>query len=366
MIIAQLYFIKQNNMKQNSIFLFSITILLLSASNLFAQLGGAKTYNFLTVPTNARQVGLGGFLTSSGVNDANAMFYNSSLLGDNSVNKVIFNYYDYHTTAGLTTLGYAKKVGKGVIGFGMGYMGYGDFEGFDQNGNYTGTYNANDYWFQGSYTRKIGVFSFAANMKFAASTIESYKSNALMFDMNGSFIHPTKDLVIGLVIKNAGFVMKEYQPNDESELPFDTQLGISFKPQQMPIRFSVTYHHIHEFDITYTDTSLKGETDAFGNELYTEPSFTDKLSRHFAFGGEFVLGKVINLRAGYNVMRRKEMVTQGVKGLAGMSLGAALKIKKHIDFSYSVAWYHVAGPTNSLSLAVATSGWEKRKKTVIE
>ncbi|NLR89694.1 type IX secretion system protein PorQ [Flammeovirga agarivorans] len=352
---------------RNNFFSLNLFILFISSITVsYAQLGGVDAFNFLTVPTNARQVGLGGFLITSGLDDPNAMFYNSALLGEESVDKVVFNYYDYHTTAGMTSLGYAKQLGGGIVGFGMAYMGYGEFDGFDQNGNYTGTYNANDYWLQGSYTYKQGVFSFSANMKFAASKIESYKANALMFDMNGAFIHPTKDLVVGLSVKNAGFVMRQYQPNDTSELPFDTQLGLSFKPERMPLRFSVTYHHIHQFDITYTDTSLKGEQDAFGNDLYKEPTFADKLSRHFAFGGEFVLGKVVNVRAGYNVMRRKEMITQGVKGMAGMSLGAALKIKKHIDFGYSVAWYHVAGPTNSLSLSIATKGWDKRKKTVIE
>lgn len=354
-------------MKNVSFYLNLIFLAFISTSiKSYAQFGGTETYNFLNVPTNARQVGLGGFLVSSGLDDPNAMFYNSSLLSENSTGKVIFNYYDYHTTAGLTSLGYAYQLGKGIIGVGMGYMGYGDFDGFDDQGNYIGVYSANDFWFQGSYTRKQGVFSFAANMKFAASTIETYKSNALMFDLNGSFVHPTKDMVVGLVIKNAGFVMRDYQPNDSSELPFDTQIGFSFKPERMPIRFSVTYHHLHQFDITYTDTSLKGEKDAFGNDLYSDPSFADKLSRHFAFGGEFVLGKVLNLRMGYNVMRRKEMITQGVKGLSGMSLGMSLKIKKHIDFGYSAAWYHVAGATNSLSLSVATSGWDKRKKTVID
>ncbi|NME66441.1 type IX secretion system protein PorQ [Flammeovirga aprica] len=354
-------------MKQLSIYLYLIFLTVITPINSsFAQLGGSETYSFLGVPTNARQVGLGGFLVSSGLDDPNAMFYNSALLGEKSVNKVTFNYYDYHTSAGLTSLGYAHKVGKGIVGIGMGYMSYGSFDGFDDHGISTGTYSANDFWFQGSYTRTQGVFSMSADVKFAASTIETYKSNALMFDLNGAFIHPTKDLVVGLVIKNAGFVMRDYQPNDNSELPFDTQLGISFKPERMPIRFSVTYHHLHQFDITYTDSSLKGEKDAFGNDLYSEPSFADKLSRHFSFGGEFVLGKVLNLRVGYNVMRRKEMVTQGVKGLAGMSIGASLKIKKHIDFGYSAAWYHVAGATNSLTLAVATSGWDKRKKTVIE
>ncbi|ANQ50012.1 type IX secretion system protein PorQ [Flammeovirga sp. MY04] len=346
--------------------LFITSLLFLFVHPLFAQLGGSQAFNFLNVANNARQVGLGGFLVSSGLDDPNAMFYNSALLTEASTNQAFLNYYDYHMTAGMTSLGYAKQVGGGIVGIGMSYMGYGQFDGFDQNGNYNGTYTANDYWFQGSYTHKVGVFSMGANLKFASSRIESFNANALMVDLNGAFIHPTKDLVVGLAIKNAGFVTKQYQPNDESELPFDTQLGVSFKPERMPIRFSVTYHHIHQFDITYTDSSLKGEKDAFGNDLYEEPSFADKLSRHFAFGGEFVLGKVLNIRAGYNVMRRREMVAQNVKGLAGMSLGAALKVKKHINFGYSVAWYHIAGPTNSLSLSVATTGWDKRKKTVIE
>lgn len=76
------------------------------------------------------------------------------------------------------------------------------------------------------------------------SSVAGFRSNALLFDLGGTFVHPEKDLTIGLAIKNVGFVLSEYSGTSDTQLPFDVQAGITFKPKHMPLRFSITAYNL--------------------------------------------------------------------------------------------------------------------------
>jgi len=172
-----------------------------------------------------------------------------------------------------------------------------------------------------------------------------------LFDLGGTFTHPEKNITIGLAIKNAGIILSNFSPSSESTTPFDIQMGISFKPEHMPTRFTITTHHLHQFDISFFDPESNVQLDASGNEVEAdEPGLGDKIMRHFIVGTEFIFSDNFQLRAGYNVLRRKELRLENVSGGAGFSIGAMIRVKK-IEFAFTRAFYHTAGGITSLGIS---------------
>jgi hypothetical protein len=144
-------------------------------------------------------------------------------------------------------------------------------------------------------------------------------------------------------------------------MPFDVQVGASFKPEHMPLRLSVTAHHLHKFDIVYLDPTQKGVIDLEGNEIKPKKTFADKLGRHFVVGGEFILSKNFHLRMGYNYLRRKELRLQTKSGGAGFSFGFMMRVKS-FEIGYSKAYYHVAGGSNYLTVTTNFGRLLKKKE----
>jgi hypothetical protein len=104
----------------------------------------------------------------------------------------------------------------------------------------------------------------------------------------------------------------------------------------MPVRFSLTGHHLYVFDIAFNNIESNYFFDEKGNKIQKKISTADKISRHFVIGAELLIHKNFNLLFGYNFLRRKELLVNGLGGAAGFSFGASLRIKK-IDFCISHA-----------------------------
>ena len=131
----------------------------------------------------------------------------------------------------------------------------------------------------------------------------------------------------------------------------------------MPFRLYLTAHHLHDFDIAYSDPTLAGKKDALGNSLQEELSFTDKLARHFAIGGEFVLGKRLSVQLGYNVLKRREMALDGLAGTVGFSWGLAFQTERW-QASYARDATFIGNGISSFTIAVAPAKWVKKKKVI--
>ena len=93
--------------------------------------------------------------------------------------------------------------------------------------------------------------SAGANAKVAVSNLASFQASALMIDLGGTFKHPEKDMTIGLLVKNLGFLISDYIDINDSQLPLDIQLGFSYKPEFMPLRFSLAAKNLLRDDLIY-------------------------------------------------------------------------------------------------------------------
>ncbi len=310
-----------------------------------AQIGGLRSFDFLNLPGDARTAALGSVNISQTKQDVNAFAQNPALLDSAMHNLFSVSYLNYLGGVNFSNLAYAKSFDKyGIWGINLKYINYGSIDGFDPSGFPTGELDANEFVISLAHSRKTGVFSIGGNLKFALSNIAGFKANALLLDLGGSFQHPTKDLVIGLAIKNAGLILKDYTDLSTSDLPFDVQLGVSFKPKHMPFRFSATAYNLYKADIAFFDP--QGRIDNVESE---EPGLADKIFRHLIFAAEFVPTENFNIRIGYNHLVRRELRLEDISGGAGFSFGLMFRVKA-FEFAYSKAFYHVAGNTNHLTL----------------
>ena len=326
-----------------------------------AQVGGRQTFEFMRIPSNARLAGVGGINVTLADDDVNFFLQNPALLGEEAAKKASFSFSNLQANVNEYTFTYAhpfKKIGN--LAFGVQAVSYGTLERTTAAGIPQGTFNASDYAIHVGYAFQQDNFRFGANLKILGSQIEAYSAAALAIDLGATFKHPVKDFTIGFAIKNLGFPLSKFSPTAETNLPFDVQLGTSFKPQAMPFRFSVTLHHLYQFDIVFLDPALSTSLDINGNPIVEEKAFFDKLARHFVLGGELILAKGFNILLGYNHLINREMKVNDLGGLRGFSFGATLQVKA-FQFTYSHGTFYIGKGRNFITLSADFNKFLKRK-----
>jgi len=320
-----------------------------------AQFGGRRSFEFINLPSNARTAALGGVNVSHFENNVDGFLSNPALLDSMESGSIALTHLGFLADVSLNNLAYAREFKNvGVIGFGIQYMNFGQFDGYDQSGIETGKFHADEFAFVVGYSHRISVFSLGMNLKFAGTGIESYRATALMVDIGGQFKHPERDFAVGLTFKNLGFYLSDYTSTANSQIPFDVQLGITFKPEYMPVRFSITSYKLYKGDLTFFDPSSEAIL------VNTKAGAFDKVFRHFNIGTEFLFHKNFHLRAGYNHLIRKELRLDAKSGGAGISFGFVMRIKT-FELAYTRAIYHVAGGGNYFTVSTNMHSIIKKK-----
>ena len=311
----------------------------------FAQLGGSRAFEYLNLPNSARLSALGGVNLTSGWNDPGQVITNPALLNDEMRNQLVISWLGYFADISNTSLTYAVNTGKcGVWGAHLSYLTYGNIESFDEHGFLSGNLNLNEYLFAISNSRKFGPFSIGGSFKLAVSDLASFQASSLLFDLGGTFQHPEKDLTVGFAVKHLGFLLSDYTDKNKSRLPTDVQLGVSYKPEYTPFRFSLTARNLIRVDATFFDPSTN---QLFGQD--NAPGFSEQLFRRLVFGTELLVSPNFQLRLGYNHLLRQELKLKNVSGGAGFSFGLMFKVKR-FEFAYSRALYHTAGGSNTFQI----------------
>ncbi len=318
-----------------------------------AQTGGKNSFEFVNLPGNAHVAALGGINVSTYDRDVNMVWQNPALLRDTMNRYLSVNYIPFFASIKGGSLAYSHKFKKiGTLAMGIQYINYGSMVERDETGNELGTFRPQDIALMVAKSHTIGVFTLGGTLKYVSSSIaHSYASHGLMMDAGGIFRHPVRDFTIGMTFKNIGFALKKYNKDAPARAPFDIQLGASYKLEHIPVRFSLTAHHLYKFDIVYLDTAQNKKYDLDGNEEKQKKNFADKALRHFIVGTEFLLSKNLHARLAYNFQRRREMRLVDRAGTAGFSWGVMIRIKAfEIDFSRST--YSLAGGKNWLTVTM--------------
>ncbi len=326
------------------------------------QLGGGKVFPFLDLPVGAQQAALGGHNVSARNDDPTMLFANPALLNADMDGRLALSYVAYVADIKQSTGAYVFNTEKyGRFGVGITYLNYGSLESYDAAGNSLGTFGVNEYTVGVSDSYTKGKFTFGATTKLAVSSIAGERSVAGVGDVGVVFKHATQDFTVGLAAKNLGFQFTPYPGTDRGPLPLDVQLGATIKPEHMPLRISLTAHHLQQWDIQYLDPNQRGPLDGNNVEKKPKKSFGDNLARHFTASAALVLSKNLNLRVGYNHLQRRELRLENTSGSAGLSFGVMLKISSfQIDYTHAVL--QAAGSSEYFTLSRNLDSLFKKKE----
>ncbi|HSZ72576.1 MAG TPA: type IX secretion system protein PorQ [Cytophagaceae bacterium] len=331
--------------------------------HVFAQIGGKNAFQFLELPASAHVAGIGAENVSVVDRSVGTVWQNPALLSDTMNHDLMLTAHPYYAGIFHSHLQYATRIkNAGLWSFGMVYFNYGQIDQTLANGTSVGTYNPNDFAFAVTKSHTIGLFSIGGTLKLAASQIKAgYSAAAVLADFGGVFKHPKRNLSVGLVVKNIGFPLKNYYKEEaDLTMPLDVQLGTTFKPTHLPFRISVTAQKLYQFDISYNDPSLNQQVTFDGTAEVKEESVLSKGFRHFVIGAEWLLSKNFHVRAGYNALIRRDLRLQSKSGVAGISWGFMLRVKK-FEFSFTRSYYYVVGGTNYIGLVINTNDLFPRK-----
>jgi hypothetical protein len=314
-------------------------IFCLFAAVVLGQSASAQSFSFLKAPSHARLAGLGGVNVSLADRDINFFHNNPALAGDTLNGSASVGYQFYVGDVGNALFTYAHDLGDaGQLIAGIQHTNYGNIPGFDDTGAETGEYNADETAVLVGRSHQVGHFRLGASMKGVFSNIAGYRATALLLDVGGIFMHPQQDLTVAVVFKNMGFILSDYTDGGLTNIPFDVQAGVTFKPEHMPLRFSLTAYELLESD-------LLSNADASEEE----PSSLRKIFSHVNLGVEILLHRNVNALVGYNYLLQHALRSETGGAGGGLSFGFAVMVKP-VELVFSRNSYTVANAGYSFSL----------------
>ena len=326
-----------------------------------AQLGGQTSFRILDIPSSARASALGGNYIAAQDNDLNLGIFNPALLNKDMGRQVALSYLPYFsgTNIGYVSYGHHLDSTNITLSGTMQYVDYGSFTRTDEVGTELGTFRAGEYVFQAGAAKPIdSLFSVGANVKFITSNLDTYKSSAWAMDIGGVFTKRSLGLTVAGMLRNIGYQASTFTDQRE-KLPFQVQLGITYKFKHAPFRLGLMLEQLQKWDLTYTDPNAPVVIDPTTGELILAKVTTwDRTMLHLVPSAEILLSRNFMLRVAYNARRRQELVLSDKPAITGVSFGVGLRVSKfHISYAYSQL--HLAGISNTISLAVRFADFKK-------
>jgi len=337
----------------NRSIIFSLILALFSSGSI-AQLGGNTTYGFLNLTTSARVMALGTKSIAIDDDDLNLTYNNPALLNANMHNHLLVNYVKYFGGIDYGYMAYAPgTIGEMNVAAGLHYLNYGSFQKADKDGIRTGSFQAAEYAVNLTVSRSLdSTFGIGVNFKPVYSQLYEYTSMGIAADVGLLYSDTSGLFSAALVLKNIGTQIIPYTTNHYEHLPFEIQLGATFKLEHAPFRFSIVAEHIDKPDLTYT---LSPEDSRIIYRYYQgnaqKSSLFDKVMRHMILGVELTPVQHFYLRAGYHYRRRQEMKVESRLSAVGFSWGFGIKLFK-LYMNYGRGTYHLAGGTNHFSVRI--------------
>jgi len=332
---------------------FTVFICLLITTTAFSQVGGRSTYQFLNLVNSPRQAALGGKVVTNYDYDPTQGLFNPASINPEMDNQLSVNYVNYIGDVNYGTAAYAYSWDRRtqVIHAGVTYVDYGDFAGYDEQGNETNTFSGGEVALQFGHARNIAFTNFhvGANVKLISSTLEQYSSFGAAVDLGLMYVYEDWDLHITAVGRNIGYQITPYDQIRE-RLPFEVIIGLSQTLENVPIRWHFTLENMQRWNVAFSNPDRE-ETDLEGNVIEEKINFIDNAFRHMIFGIELFPDKGFNLRLGYNIRRGEELRIIERRSFAGLSAGFSIKLNK-LRLSYSYSKYSTAAASSFFGLNV--------------
>jgi hypothetical protein len=289
---------------------------------------GSSVFHFMGLPASARLNALGGENVSIADGDVSMAYMNPALLTSETDKVLQLNFAYYLAGTMFGSAMYGHNWGNNYFSASIHYLDYGKMDYTDEWGQITGgTFTAKDMCVHFSYARQLGpMFRVGATIKPIFSVYEKYTSFALGADVGGHFQTRDSLFQMGLALRNIGWQLKGFYEEDWGQhtemLPLNLELGMSLRLAHAPLRFSVTMHNLQRWNLAPWEEEVK---------------WYDMLFRHTIWALDIVpKSEKFYLTVSYNHRRQAEMAIKEVSSMAGLGLGAGLKIKKfRLGLAYS-------------------------------
>lgn len=342
---------------RRSVFLIA---LLVSALSAVAQVSnaGRSVFSFMSLPVSSRINALGGSSVSLSDGDISLGMCNPALLHEKSHMNLQLNYSYYLPGTMFGSALYGHNFGRSKLekpyqgegepdkpnyfAVGFHYLDYGRMQYADYEGHLTGgSFGARDILIDIMYARQLGrLFKVGVTLKPVYSIYESYTSFAIGADVGAHFQTKDSTFQMGLVLANIGWQLKGFYSEMDGTslemLPLNLQLGFTYRVKHAPLRFHIQLHNLQTWYLNYEWTSRE-KSPTTGEYVSHSIPWYDMLFRHTIFAFEIVpKSEKFYIVLSYNHRRRAEMNLTDQKSLAGLALGAGVKIKQaRIGFAIS-------------------------------
>ncbi|MGO4911837.1 type IX secretion system protein PorQ [Leeuwenhoekiella sp. W20_SRS_FM14] len=321
------------------------------ASGLWAQLGGRSTYQFLNLVSSPKQAAMGGKVVTDYSYDPTAALFNPATINAAMDNQLSLNYVNYLADVNYGTASYAYLYDRRtqVIHAGVTYVNYGNFSGYDEQGNATSDFSGGEVALSLGYAYNIPYTDLfiGANLKLISSKLEQYNSLGGAIDLGFIYVNEDINLNIGGVVRNLGTQLTAYDAVYE-KLPLEIDIGISQQPAHVPLRWHFTLENLQNWNLAFENPN-RATSDLNGNSTPETIRFFDEALRHMIIGAELFPDKGFNIRVGYNLRRAEELRILDQRSFAGLSAGFCVKFNK-LRLSYSYARYNSAASSGFFGL----------------
>lgn len=301
--------------------------LLMISQTAAAQPSDELGFGFLRLEPSARAAALGGSFSAVYGDDVNALFYNPALLNEDMHGALSVSYLNHLSDINAGFLAYSRHYEQiGSIGAGLRFMGWGELQGADEQGNRTGTFSASDVALTVGAARTYAEnWQYGVNAHLIYSSLDDVSASALAADVGVLYRLPDQQLTLSAAVTNLGVTLNSFGATKD-ELPMDVRIGLTKRLRYLPLLVSVMGYNLHDMD-----------------RLSETASTLDDVLAHLALGGEFQFGSAFNVRVGYNHRRHEELKTKSRLDLAGFGMGFGLKITRfNFDYAYN-SWSENGG-----------------------
>ncbi len=302
--------------------IISILIFFIASQEVLAQSSNSSVFRFLDVTPTARTAGLGGNHVGLYNADFSLIHLNPAYLNADASGSISASYVNFLADANMGFTSGAYTFDKlGTAAAAIRFLGYGEFDQLDENGNDLGNFNAGDLAFTGAYSLQVAKnLNAGVALDLIYSSYANFRSSAAAVSGGLFYQDTTSHFSAGISIRNLGGQISAYDDRREP-LPLDISFGVTKKPEAFPFQLSLTLKRLNDWDMRAV-----GETE--------KPAFMDNLFRHVLFGGETYFGENVTVRLGYDYYLHELTKTGNDFDLAGISFGLGINVKSvQVDLS---------------------------------
>lgn len=290
------------------VLLSAISLLVLTPQGAFAQ--GTSGAVELKIPVGPRAIAMGQAFTAV-ADDANAVYWNPAGLNQLGGTELTAQYDVFIETVRYDYFAAATKLGnEAALGLGVKLLSTGTEPAVDSTGATTGGTVGENYMdidLAGAY-RLSYYFDIGLTAKYINKTLSGTSASTFAADFGVMYHSPIPHLQVGLDLQNMGPGLKFDQVADP--LPFTIKLGIAYK------MFNDDFVLDYDLDIPTDDPYVVN-----------------------CIGGEYWYKDTLVGRFGYQFAGSIDQNQYGIGGIAGLYLGAGVKIAAFKDFiGVDYAW----------------------------